>query len=149
MYNNCAFSGHRILRKDFDGQLLFRVIENLIKTGCENFLCGMARGFDLCAAECVIELKKNYSVRLTACIPCASQAENFPKKDKERYEKILQNCDEKVVLSENYYNGCMQIRNRYLVENSDVLVCYLRSDSGGTYYTVKYAESLDKKIVKL
>lgn len=149
MYNKCAFSGHRVLKSDFDNQLLYRVTENLIRTGTEEFLCGMARGFDLAAAQCVLELKKNYDIKLVACIPCLTQSESFSKKDREIYEKVIENCDEKVILSENYYRGCMQVRNRYLVENCDVLVCYLREESGGTFYTVKYAEELEKHLVKL
>lgn len=149
MYLRCAFSGHRVLKSDFDNQLLFRVIEDLIKTGTEEFLCGMARGFDLAAAQCVLELKSKYDIRLKACIPCSTQSESFSKRDREIYNNVLENCDEKVILSENYFRGCMQVRNRYLVENCDVLVCYLREDSGGTFYTFKYAEELEKKIVKL
>lgn len=149
MYNRCSFSGHRILKSDFDNQLLYRVIENLIRTGTEEFLCGMARGFDLAAAQCVIDLKKQYSVRLVACIPCLTQSDSFSEREKQIYNKALENCDERVILSENYYRGCMQVRNRYLVDNCDVLVCYLREESGGTFYTVKYAEEMEKRLVKL
>jgi predicted Rossmann fold nucleotide-binding protein DprA/Smf involved in DNA uptake len=41
----------------------------------------------------------------------------------------------------------MFARDRYIVDKSDVLLCYLRKKSGGTYYTYKYAEELEKEII--
>lgn len=58
MIKSCAFTGHRYELKDFDAELLERVIKNLIISGVVIFYCGMAVGFDLAAAECVISLKK-------------------------------------------------------------------------------------------
>ncbi len=147
--NVCAFSGHRILGSDFDEELLYRVTQNLIKTGTKKFLCGMAKGFDLKAAQCVLTLKKDYDITLTACVPCSNQQAFYSKKDKIIYEEIINHCDEVITFAENYFNGCMQIRDRYLAENCDVLVCYLRKKSGGTYYTVNCAKKANKQIIEL
>lgn len=146
---NCAFTGHRILKNDFDVNLLDRVILNLIKSGVNNFYCGMATGFDIAAAESVLQYKKNYEIKLFACIPCSDQQENYSASDKRRYDSILKNCDGEIVLSQNYYAGCMYERDRFLVENADVLVSYLRVKKGGTYYTVNYAKKKDVKIIEL
>ena len=54
MIKSCAFTGHRYELKEFDAELLERVIKNLIISGVVIFYCGMAVGFDLAAAECVI-----------------------------------------------------------------------------------------------
>ena len=40
-------------------------------------------------------------------------------------------------------------RDRYLVDNSDLLVCFLRKNRGGTFYTVNYARKKGKKIIEL
>ena len=149
MYTNCAFTGHRILDSRFDVNLLDRVILNLIKSGTRNFYCGMATGFDMQAAEIVLEYKKSYNIRLCACIPCEEQSKYFSEKDKRRYENILSACDEKIVLSSEYADGCMQERDRFLVDNADVIVSYLRKKYGGTYYTVNYAIKQNKKIIEL
>lgn len=146
----CAFTGHRNLTDtDFDELLLERVVENLVKTGVKRFLCGMAVGFDLKAAQAVSALKGKYDIELVACLPCANQSERFSEKNKKLYSEILSKCDETVILEPTYKNGCMHRRDRYLVDNCDVLVCFLRQNSGGTYYTVKYAESKNIKIVEL
>lgn len=146
----CAFTGHRDLFKyDFDEQLLERVVLNLVKTGVKKFLCGMAIGFDLKAAQAVLALKENYGVELVACLPCINQADVFSAKNKALYNKILSNCDEVIVFEREYTRGCMFTRDRYLVDNSDVIVCFLRKKSGGTYYTVNYAKKSAKKIIEL
>lgn len=145
----CAFSGHRILPRDFDFLLMDRVIRNLLLMGCRRFLCGMAQGFDLYAAESVLANRKEYPVQLVACIPCGTQSENFSEHSLIRYRKILEECDEKIIFSQDYYAGCMQQRNRYLVDNCDVLLTFLRRKSGGTYYTVNYAKRQGKKLIEL
>ena len=148
MEKKCAFSGHRNLRAfDFDQALLDRVVLNLIKMGTTQFLCGMAYGFDLAAAETVLMYKKDYDIKLIACLPCADQADTFSKANKLKYENILSVCDEVITLSPSYHKGCMHERDRYMVDNSDVLVCFLRKNSGGTFYTVNYAKKLGKKVI--
>ena len=146
----CAFTGHRVLANtDFDELLLERVIENLIKTGTKRFLCGMAIGFDLKCAQTVAILKKKYDIELVACLPCANQAERFSEKNKQLYNEMLSACDEVITLDTEYRRGCMHRRDRYLVDNCDVLVSFLRRSSGGTYYTVNYAKKTEKKIIEL
>lgn len=148
--NVCAFTGHRMLiNTDFDVHLLQRVTENLIKTGTKRFLCGMAVGFDMIAARVVLALKERYDVELVACLPCENQSARFSERNKILYKEILSRCDETVILGTEYVSGCMQKRDRYLVDNCDVLVCFLRKDSGGTYYTVNYAKQAGKKIIEL
>lgn len=149
MANSCAFTGHRNMQ-DLDYALLDRVVENLIKTGCKRFLCGMARGFDLAAAESVIALKAEYpDLSLVACIPYGGQEIGLSIFDRARYKRILENCSEVLVLSEEYYHGCLHVRDRFMIDNSEVVVCYLRTMSGGTYYTVEYARSLNRKVIEL
>lgn len=146
----CAFTGHRNLNSGgFDSALLDRVIVDLIKTGTTEFLCGMALGFDMQAAQCVLAVKKTYGVKLTACLPCGNQSEVFTAKNRELYEAVIDRCDEVIILSPYYYSGCMHERDRYMVDKSDVIVSYLRKKSGGTFYTVNYARKLGKKIIEL
>ena len=109
----------------------------------------MAVGFDMESAKAVLEIKEKYGLALVACLPCAEQSANFSEKNKKLYNEILSRCDETVVLEPCYVAGCMYKRDRYLVENSDVLVCFLRRNSGGTYYTVNYARKMNKKIIEL
>ncbi len=136
---SCAFTGHRKLEEDFSEKKLKKLVKALVKEGVETFYCGMAAGFDLCAAEAVLaEKKKKPNVKLIACIPCYDQDKSYSETDKKRYVEILQKADEKVQLFERYFNGCMLVRNRYMADRADILVAYLKKALGGTAYTVKY-----------
>lgn len=147
MIKSCAFTGHRKIGEDFDDARLERAVRNLIDDGVKEFFCGMAQGFDMTSAECVISLKKEYNLKLTACIPCPSQPDCFSAANKIRYGRILEECDEKIIIAPSYYRGCMHERDRFMVDGADVILAYLNKNSGGTYYTVNYAKKQGKKII--
>lgn len=136
----CAVTGHRVLSSDFSKEELRAALRALAAAGVRTFLCGMALGFDLLCAEEVLLLREELPVRLVACIPCADQAARYPKSARERYERILDRCDERAVLHECYCDGCMFERNRYMVDRADLLLAYFTGRRGGTKYTVGYAE---------
>ena len=54
-----------------------------------------------------------------------------------------------IVLQDHYTEGCMQRRNRYLVEHSSMLIAVYSGGSGGTKYTIDYANRLKHKIIWL
>ncbi len=139
----CVFTGHRELGEDFSPRKLKKEIKKLILEGVDTFLSGMAMGFDLIAAETVLSLKKKFTnVKLVACIPCYNQEKYFPEKDKTRYVKILKKADESVLLSDFYFKGCMQKRDKYMVERADVMITYCKKNLGGTAFTVKTFKKL-------
>ncbi len=138
----CAFTGHRDLGTDFQAEDLYQAILAQLNGGTYTFLNGLARGFDLLAAEFVLSLKEEYpQIRLIACIPCDNQAKYYSEEDHARYRFIRDVC-ENVVLYERYFNGCMQIRDRLMVENADTLIAYCRKTTGGTAYTVRCFQEL-------
>ena len=135
----CAFTGHRHLEEDFSKEKLINAVEEQIKQGVEIFYNGMAIGFDLLSAQAVILLKKKYpNIKLVACVPFYGQEQRFSKEQKEVYVEVLKRADEKVVLAEHYYQGCMQNRNRYMCDRADVLIAYCKKEKGGAAHTVGY-----------
>ena len=143
----CAFTGHRQVEDNFDVVRFKEAVCAFIEEGYTTFLCGMAVGFDMLAAETVLKLKENYPlIKLVACVPCEGQSRYFHSDQKARYERILKSCDEVKVLNDHYYRGCMQARDRYMVDNCSLLIAYKRVNEGGTYYTLKYALSENKRI---
>lgn len=107
-------------------------------------------GFDTLAAQAVLKLREEYpQIRLILVLPCKEQTRGWPAADVDIYNEILHQADKVVYTAEHYYRGCMFKRNRHLVDNSSVCICYLTSDHGGTAYTVRYAQSQQLKIVNL
>ncbi|MBR5849514.1 MAG: DUF1273 family protein [Alistipes sp.] len=130
-----AFTGHRTYRGEAD-EALFALLCRLCEQGMRTFLCGMAVGFDLAATEQVIALRERYpEVRLVAVIPFAGQARSFSTVERRRYERLLEEADEQILLSETYYKGCYQARNYYLVEHAAALVAWYDGSAGGTQQT--------------
>ena len=145
--STCCFTGHRVLRKDFDVTVLEQVINEAVNSGYKTFLTGMANGFDRVCASVVMNLKEEKNVEIIACVPCRDQTRFFTSEQKAEYNYFLKNADKVIYLSDGYYKGCMQLRNRYMVDNSSLVIAYSKTNFGGTYYTVSYAVKNNKKIV--
>ena len=62
---------------------------------------------------------------------------------------ILTAADKAVITSEQYNRGCFFTRNRYMVDNADVVVCAFNGKSGGTAYTVDYALKQNKIVIQI
>lgn len=147
-----CFTGHRMLGNSDTAALalLDELLEALYVRGYRDFLCGGALGFDMYAAEHVVQLRaKHPDVRLIFCLPCADQSARWRASDCRRYERLLYLSDETRVLSPRYYDGCMQSRNAYMVDRSYLCVAYMKRLSGGTLSTVRYAAAQDVPIVNL
>ena len=149
-----CFSGHRQLPQDCTELRvnLERAIISLIKQGVVFFGVGAALGFDQFASETVLKMKKNYPhIKLVMVLPCPpnEQSLKWSEEQREHYNRLLGQADKVRVLSPKYTNSCMYKRNRHLVDNSAYLICYLRKNNGGTFYTVSYAEDRHLKILRI
>lgn len=143
---SCCFTGHREVPEEeyscLRANLLRRIVNLVEDYQVKFFYNGAARGFDTMAAEAVLLLKQSRypSIRLILGLPCRNQAARWPEEDKALHREICQQADQILVLSEHYFNGCMQQRNRFLVDHSNYCVCYQTHPGGGTGYTVNYAK---------
>ena len=140
-----CFTGHRKIPPEKLETVARRLKETLIELIGKGYLyfgAGGALGFDTLAAQTVLELKADFpQIKLILVLPCLSQADNWGVVDKRIYEQIKEKADKVVYTSREYTKGCMHKRNRHLADNSSVCVCYLTESTGGTAYTVNYAES--------
>ncbi len=148
-----CFSGHRKIYKAEQPQILTKLkieIRKLVANGYCYFGTGGALGFDTLAAQAVLELKSDHpQIKLILVLPCPSQATRWPEKDVITYENIKNLADKITYTSDSYYSDCMLKRNRHLVNHSSVCVCYLTKASGGTFYTVNYAQEKGLKIINI
>ncbi len=158
----CAFTGHRPQNLPFGfnesdercqtlKKLLRYAIEKLItEKGVTLFVSGMALGVDIYAAEIVLEMKKKYpNVKLEAAIPCETQAVKWREKDRDRYFRLVEQCDTETLLQTKYTADCMQKRNEYMANKADYLIAVWDGKPSGTGKTVKYAESIGKTVIRI
>ena len=144
-----AFTGHRTYCGEAS-DALWQMLEALYDRGFRTFLSGMAVGFDLAAAEAVLELcRQRDGVRLVAAVPFLGQENRFSPADRERFRSVLAAAAETVVLSPVYHRGCYAVRNNYLTDNARVLVAWYDGSSGGTHYTVRRALRRGLEVVNL
>ncbi len=126
------------------------VVVDLIKEGYTHFITGMALGSDIWFAECVLDLADIYpQIKLEAAVPYAGQRDRLAVADRFRYDAVISKCFKVTVLENEYTKYCMGKRNRYMVDNSDVVLVIMYSDIGGTAVTRAYAEKKNKRIIDL
>ena len=148
---SCCFSGHRPAKLPWGAnerdprcialkERIHDAVSDAIAQGYTNFLCGMAQGCDLYFAEEILYQKSLHTgITLEAVIPCLTQAEGWPREDRERYARILAAADLETVIQNEYSATCMQRRNRYMVDHSSLLITAHGGIPGGTRNTVLYA----------
>lgn len=149
----CCFTGHRDIPSDRKATIqsqLKAAVERAIQNGYRFFGTGGALGFDTMAAQTVLELRQQYPhIRLILVLPCFDQTSGWKQSDINEYERIRSLADKIVYTSKSYYSGCMFKRNRHLVDNSSLCICYLTRQTGGTAYTVNYAKSRNIMTINL
>lgn len=139
----CCFSGHRKLPKDKIEEIVRRLnreIDSLISQGVTDFISGGALGFDQIAVSLIIAKKEmGWDIRLIFVLLCKNQDEHWDTKQRELYHNLLAEADEVNYVTEEYHNGCMKKRNRYMVDHSVYCICALLHPLSVTDQTVRYA----------
>ena len=149
----CCFTGHRKIPPEERAGIsdrLEHIIISLYQQGIQTYEAGGALGFDTLAARTVLRLRENCpGMKLVLVLPCLTQTRGWKPEDAAEYESIKAQADHVVYTAQQYTRGCMHKRNRYLVDNSGVCVCYLTKERGGTAYTVNYAEKRKLEIINI
>ncbi len=138
-------SGHRSLERNFSYQKLYAKLNELAEK-YSTFLVGMAVGYDTLCFKLLHIIREVKDIKIIACIPCKNQDAKFSKEQKEEYKQLLELADEKIYISNEYTPYCMMQRNKFMVDNSSLVLAYLRKNSGGTFNTVTYAKKQGIKV---
>lgn len=158
--NTVMFTGHRFQNLPFGfdetnikclklKQIInTRICELIEKDSATNFISGMAIGIDMICAEIILELKNDYAhISLECVVPCESQPDRWSEALKQRYYRILNECDKKTVLQKEYTSDCMYKRNEHMVNNSDIVLAVWNGSGSGTSCTIKYAKEKGRRIL--
>jgi uncharacterized phage-like protein YoqJ len=117
------------------------------------FISGAAQGVDTIAAEVILKHKETYidkNIQLTMAVPYKNFGERWPQPARDRLQKILNIADKTVYVREAYTGPIvLQIRNEWMVNNSDIVIAVWDGSSGGTMNCAKYAEECKRKIWRL
>lgn len=157
----CCFTGHRSSKLPWhtnEGDIrcvelkrkLREALREEYEGGIRHFICGMAPGSDMYFAEEVLRLREELpDITLEAAVPYEEQSRGLSPWDKRRYERVLSACDKVTVVSREYWTGCMQKRNVYMVDRSAVIIAVFGGGQGGTFNTMRYALKKGLKLVEI
>ncbi len=159
--NSCCFTGPRPANLPEKGNeysfeitklknALVREIKAAYGDGYRFFLSGMAEGFDLFAAEAVLSLKEQLpGISLICVLPYRDATKFHSAKIVSRMEEVTKKADAVCSLFDEHINGCELSRNRYMVDNSSMIIGFYNGLSNGTAHCWKYALEQNLKTVNI
>ena len=146
-----SFFGHRIIedfnRAEANAEALIHDL--ILQKEYVEFLVGRNGDFDQIVSSTVKLLQRriradNSSLVWVLPYPTA-ELRNHEKSFRDYYDEI-EICD---AAENSHPKRAYQIRNRQLVERSDLVVFYVEHNSGGAYQTMRYAQKQGEQIVNL
>ena len=60
--------------------------------------------------------------------------------EKIRFNKIIKNTDLVKETNSHYFTGCYQVRNKWMVDRSNLVIAVFNGKKSGTKNTVEYAK---------
>ena len=124
--------------------------EALYASGIRHFICGMALGADTYFCEAVLALRDEHpDITVEAALPCEGQYRDWTPEQRYRHLMLVSRCDFETLVSRRYTRECMRVRNRYMVDNSSVLLCVYDGRAGGTMQTLTYAREQGLELIEL
>lgn len=149
---SAALTGHRPERLGYSSNLYhpdwYRVI-NWMKEMIQEYqitdvYSGMADGCDMAFALAAIKIKQcGYPLKLHCVLPCKNYQSSHV-----LYQYIKLRADEWIELSDEFYKGCDNVRDQYMVDHSDLLLAVWDGNkSGGVWSTIRKAQKKNVEII--
>lgn len=114
-------------------------------------ISGMALGVDTIYWQAAKELREeNRSIKIEAAIPFEGQEKRWNAHSQQEYKNMLEQSDIVTIVSPGGYAAYkMESRNRYMVNNADIVIAVFNGKAGGTAKCIDYAEKQNKTIINI
>ena len=147
---SCTFAGHReVYDCSLESSIELTIESILKKDNSFVFYCGDMGEFDEMCSAAVRTAKRRHpeiDIKLMIVLPYMMPKVNT---DKYFYENLYDEIIIPMELSDAHYKSAITKRNRWIVDQSDILIAYVYKEFGGAYTTLKYACSKKKEIINL
>lgn len=142
-----ALFGHRYLDSlRIIEDRLTPIIKDLIwKKQFVEFYIGRNGEFDEFAASVIKRVRKDVDLSNTALILVLP----YNSAKIEDYEKYYDEITIPDVLWKMHPKGAIKAKNRWMVEQADLVIGYVEREEGGAYTALKYAKQLEKEIINI
>lgn len=143
--HRCCFTGHRPEKLGAPAGLVRRQlavqIQRAVDDGYTTFISGVSRGVDLWAAQIVLQLRQtDPTLRLICAIPFPGFEAGWSDDWRVQYAQVLQAADLCRYISERFSRQAYQVRNRWMVRHSALLIAAYTGAAGGTRSTIAFAQ---------
>ena len=144
---SCTFAGHSTAPDTLKSELIAAVTDLIKNKSVTTFYVGNHGRFDSLSASAVRVVKQSHKdIRLILVVPkMSSTIENNKDYYSDMYDEILIPAESDAA----HYKAMITVRNRWMVDNSDYIITYIRREHGGAYNTYKYANKQTINIIKL
>ena len=139
----CCGFGHRDVFQNIDKELC-EAVQSAVSIGCNVFYTGAMGDFDRCFSSAVRKQKKN--AKLVCVKPYMSNELNT---NKQYYNDMYDDIIIPDELAFEHYKSAITKRNRWMIDNSDVVIVYVIRNYGGAYDAMRYAERQNKTIIRV
>lgn len=139
----CCGFGHRDVFQNIDKELC-EAVQKAMEIGCNVFYTGAMGDFDICFSSAV--RKQGKKIKLVCIKPYMSNELNT---NKEYYNCMYDDIIIPDELAFVHYKSAITKRNRWMIDNSDVVIVYAIRNHGGAYDAMRYAERQNKTIIRV
>ena len=148
IYTVCFFGHRRILNQLPIDRKLEEVIANLLQEhSYVEFLVGRDGDFDQMVSSAIRRCQREYGGHNSSHTWVMPYSSSFFRNNEEAcyaYYDEIEICEESTV---KHFKSAFQVRNRHMVDRSDLVVFYVETNEGGAYQTMQYAMIKCKKRV--
>ena len=142
----CCGFGHRNVFENISSKL-DNAVEEAITQGCEIFYTGAMGDFDSLFSSAVRSAKKVYPyIKLIYVKPYFTNDINT---DKDYYAALYDDIIIPDELAGIHPKAAIKARNRWMIDNSDIVLIYTVRNFGGAYEAKRYAERNGKRLIKI
>ena len=146
-----SFFGHRQVEHFMGAEERMEELirELLLQREYVEFLVGRNGEFDQLAASTVLRMKRTVRDDNSALILVLPYLTAEFSNNQASFESYYDNIEICEAAAGGHFKSAIQIRNRAMVDRSDLIICCIEHKSGGAYQTIKYAENCGKRIVNV
>ena len=142
----CCGFGHRNVFENISSKL-DNAVEEAIAQGCEIFYTGAMGVFDSLFSSAVRSAKKVYPhIKLIGVKPYFTNDINT---NREYYAAIYDDIIIPDELAGIHPKAAIKARNRWIIDNSDIVLIYTVRNFGGAYEAKRFAERNGKRLIKI
>lgn len=139
----CTFFGHRDVDAKIYDEIKEKIETLIINNQVNEFLIGSNGGFDSICKRAVLELKDKYNdIKLILVLAYMPNEKTVIDNDFDSsiYPEGLELVPQRFAIVH---------RNRWMVNQSDYVICSVNRSYGGAYTALNYAKTKDKKIINI